>query len=506
MPVATAVFFFLVLMIFYSGHLYSSDTQTKIESARNFLTRGTFAIDMSTGAWGVSGRGGAVYPHFSIGSILAVMPAALAGIVIAPITGAQLATRVTGSMVVLTNVAITAIFGAVLFWLYRRWKLSARRALAFSAAVIFASQLWPYSSTGWSEPLALLLGLAAFACIAFIQSDTTPRSSWVRWIFWGACAGAASLIRIEYTLFFLIFACVWSLREKRRVSNVFAGCAIIGLISLAHPLFNYLRFGASADFGYFASGDTHTAVDAVRNAIHYAGDIIISRETLKHAYWFFLSFGKNHWFWVSPLLALSLTIPWQWPKLPSNVRTLFLTAAMFTPLYIFLINTAEWCCTTWCWGYRYFLVTFPFLLLPLAFTVWERRWTRIVFVCLAGVGVGISFFAAVVNFHVALERLAAQYGYEQTMWGRTASFAGAPFWEHVRMFPEQLRNTFALLTGSVISGDWEVLRITCLDIWPVGAVAQGAPAWLSFGAWGALVAITAAFYWIVLHPRMVDSH
>ncbi len=109
------VWFFLGLSIFYSGHLYSNDTVSKLESASNFVEHGSFYIDGSKGAWGITGRDEKIYPHFSIGSIVMMVPPVLLYKILFVVTKEHLSPLALSALTTGMNLLYTAVIGALFF-------------------------------------------------------------------------------------------------------------------------------------------------------------------------------------------------------------------------------------------------------------------------------------------------------------------------------------------------------------------------------------------------------
>jgi hypothetical protein len=69
------------------------------------------------------------------------------------------------------------------------------------------------------------------------------------------------------------------------------------------------------------------------------------------------------------------------------------------------------------------------------------------------------------------------------MWGNSNHILGAMIWSHIDLFPEQLINTVKLIFTGNNPWSWEVVRVRCLDIWPVGMCGAGINSIVSFGLW-----------------------
>ncbi len=501
------IWFFLSLSIFYSGHLYSNDTVTKLESAGNFIEHGSFHIDGSKGAWGHTGRDEKIYPHFSIGSIIMMMPPVLLHKTLFIVSKRQLSPLVLGALTTGMNLLYSVLIGVLIFVLLMHCGQKKKNAFVFTNIIIFCTEIFPYSSSGWSEPAAFLWGLSGFVVLMTDRIIPGKPYTHTRWVIWSLCVGIASLIRIEYSLFFFIFIGVSALYDKkvsrRQITSFFVLCMMLSL----HVLFNYYRYESYANFGYADGGSgTSGIITALMSKLMNMATILFSVHTLKDIYWLFLSFGKYHWFWVSPLLFLCLWIPFYRKRIPRQIWILFISAVVFLPVYIFLIDTFYWCCMSWCWAYRYFYVTFPYLLLPLVFLPLNEKPLNRLYPGLCITGLIIGLFVSVVNFHVVLEKLVLRYGFYETMWSNTTAFFwNAPFWTHVSLFPKQFINTMGLIVKGSNLPSWDVLRVEYLDIWPVGLCGAGVNSFVAFGLWLLLILVTVVFGLKIGKPRYIRA-
>ncbi|MBD3343681.1 MAG: hypothetical protein GF401_01310 [Chitinivibrionales bacterium] len=491
--VVVFIWFFLSLMIFYSGHLYSDDTLAKVESARSLIRKGTFAIDKESGAWGLPGRGGKIYPQYSLGAVLNCLVPAATYEIFNLLSGGRLPRFVLSALITLQNVFFTAGIGVIVFMILVRFGTEIRQAFLYANIMVFCTQILPYSSTGWSEPAALFWSMAGFYALVYkngIKQKIVPSA---RWSIWALCAGMASLIRIEYILFFAIFLIVDLLKNRTGWKAHLQAFFILGGIFCFHFAFNYIRFESAFNFGYLAPSAAKAAESSIISKGVSTGNeitsLFINSRRLNDYYHFFISFGKNHWFWVAPLLALSPLVFFFRKEVPERILGAFYAAFLYLP-FIKL--------NTWCWGHRYFYVIFPFLLLPLFFIVGSRtKVFRFSFYILALCGGIIAFFASAVNYHVVLEILVEKYGVTPALWHKTATFTGAPFWYHVKIFFVQAPNTISLLLDPPSHISWGYCRQHCLDIWPVGLMAVGIPPLLSFSLYLSMMG-SAAFAGIKL--------
>lgn len=478
----------VTLSVFFSGHLYSNDSLTKIHSMRNFLGTGSFRVS-SVRTWGHTGRDGIYYPQFSLGSILNTAPSVATFRFAEVVTGTKLPQELLGALVVYQNVLYTALIGVCMFLLMLVSGLPSFSAFLWSSAIVFGSQILPYSSTAWSEPGAFFFGATAFLLWTFFQRNGKSR---IAWFAWSVAALAASLIRIEYVAFFLLFALVVTIRKKRMPAGIhYSGPAGIVLL-IGHLGFNLYRFGSFSNTGYIDMSAGHS------NRLSQIISSALSIETIGYAWSFLVSFGKVHWFWVSPLLVLVPLIFIHRKTVPDGIRSLFYASLLFMPLHILLIGTAKEACTSWCWGFRYFYTTFPFLLIPIGFIYpCFGRWRKALPI-LVGLSITMSIVPSLTNFHLVLEHDIARHGFDSVMWERIHVPWHAPFFDHFHLLLQQIGPTIDLALGRTLEPSWELLRTQCLDIWPVGFAAMGFDPRLGFLLWALNVVAAVGVGIIVL--------
>jgi hypothetical protein len=487
------------LLVVYSGHLYSNDTYTKIASARNLLSRGTFAIDPSTAAWGFGGPQGRTWPHFTIGSILTMVPAVVVYNAVATITGRAPPFFAMSALVTMMNLLYSALIGVCVFFILQRWGISATRAWIYALGLLFTTEILQYSSTGWSEPAALFWTCAG---LALFTHNTHPerytRHPIRAWVLWALPCAVAATIRMEYLLFFLCFIGIHFLVEKdgsaRHRLRAHASAALICVSTLGiHMVFNMYRFGSFFDFGYFGGSpvpaETVPAAVAGSSALSALGDIAARFFSPSYAATFFrtyISFGRTHWFWAAPLIAGMPLVCIHMKTQPLHMRILLACTA------IYCMVLPAFGTNTWCWANRYLYAVLPYpVIAVLLLGTYKRRYAPLLFGLSATGGI-VALASTLVNAHYVQEILVHSYGKTAAMGVRTAHFFNAPFWHHCRLVPEQAMNTCLLAVGRYDPVSWETLRTTCLDIWPVGLTAAGVPGPVSFLLW-ALVCGTAVY-------------
>jgi hypothetical protein len=160
-----------VYILTMSGHTYSPDEETMLETSRSLVTKGTWAMSPSHALVQARGIDGRMYSQYGPGQSLAAVPWVGAGILISNLfpkdqQGFPLR-LVLGSYNALIMAGLAALFAAMGIALGY-----SRRAGIFSAGVLaFATFLWPHSRTFFSEPL---VALALFASFYLLYIGTAP--------------------------------------------------------------------------------------------------------------------------------------------------------------------------------------------------------------------------------------------------------------------------------------------------------------------------------------------
>lgn len=495
------IWLFLTLMIFYSGHLYSNDSLSKSESALNVISKGSFEVSGYHGAWGSPGRSGKNFPNFAIGSILAMVPATLCYKALSAITGTELPKHILSAFLTGGNILITALSGCLIFIFLVHFNLSKGKAFLFANITIFSTEMLQYSSTGWSEPAAFFWGLLGFVILSVKKESSADTKPLHIWVLWAACSFMASLIRLEYFVFFLFFLVVHFVNNREKWKEYLLPLCILSVVIVIHMGYNFYRFESIFNFGYIGQNiDKNTSV--ISSGASSVSDILQMFNPSKYIapfYRNYVSFGRVHWFWVSPLLALCpLLLIYR--QMPSLLKQIFISACFYLVI-ITAVGT-----NSWCWGNRYLYIAFPFLMLPVFFFPFDKKNIHIIFKVLSITGLIISLLSTLINAHVVQEVLVKKYGYTDAMWNNTTHFFSAPFWTHVKLFPEQLINTITLIGKGSNMPPWEVLRTEYLDIWPVGMCGAGINSFLSFGLWILLLVTTILFFMKRIKPRLLKEN
>lgn len=490
----------LLLSLFFSGHLYSTDDASKLGSAINLIRDGTFEIYEFDGAWGIDGVSGKSYPIFPIGSILIMIPPVsiykLAGYAV----GQPLPHYFLSVLVTFMNLTITAVSGWLIFLLCTYCGKSVKESIIFSTVVLFSTALLPYSQTGWSEPSALLFALLGFILMAVGMNKRIVSNK--VWFFWSVCCSVAWLIRIELIAFFLFFVLVNILQKKISIKEVAVVMAVFSVAAFMHGWFNHYRFGSVFNFGYFGTTVSDSNFVNVTAANSFTIEFVSRYAPVKYASNFvriYLSFGRLHWFWLSPLIGMIPVIIYFKKEIPPFIKNIF-SAALIYMLILPGLGT-----NSWCWANRYMYTIFTFLIIPLLFIWKKNRGLKNAFSILAIAGTCISVMGSIVNYHVVLEDIVEKYGFRYTMRYYTETFFTAPFWHHLYSFPSQFTNTVALAFKGNKLPPWSELRSTCLDIWPVGLCGAGVNSFISFGLYFLLLAGTILYIKQVIQPLLAEK-
>jgi hypothetical protein len=469
------VWFVLSLGIFFSGHLYSNDAVSKIESATNLILHGSFEVSGYDGAWGIPAADGKSYPQFSLGSILMMVPPVCMYESASVLAGRPLPEFVRSALVSGLNLVYTALSGTLFFIMMASLGKKRREAFIYANILIFCSEMVQYSTTGWSEPAALCWGLLGCTFYTAGKKNVARGNSWVCW---AVCAFFASLIRIEFIVFFLSLWGIdlWYSRKEWR-SRILPVCIVCSVV-LAHAWFNRYRFGSMVNFGYFGRGAENepSMVSAVA-----AGFVEMARRFFSGVYcetffMTFLSFGRVHWFWVCPLIVAVPAGLWirKYPAIAGRIAG----AAGIMQFVVVAMGP-----NSWCWANRYLYTSIPFLLLPVFFIPTERKRIYLLFVMLCAVGLVVSLAGTVVNYHFIQELAVERYGYSDAMWGSAVHVLAAPVWAHLQKFPGCLMRTAALAGAGNAVPAWETLRTAYLALWPVSLSGAGVHPTLAFCFW-----------------------
>jgi hypothetical protein len=393
--VGTTVVFLACLLLYgltaYGG-IRSPDNEIVFRAAASFAERLRLDVGQQLADWDGFGvaraRDGRDYPIFGPGESIALAPFVLAGraalasgwSTAAPpppsfyvadglfiaLYGAPMrnpAPHTLRLICSLYNVLVGALCAVVFLRLARRLCGSEGGALVATAFFAFASLLWPYAGTFFSEPLALLFVLLSTDGLVRLGSGDGRGfgSPAVVAGIAGVCLGVAVSTHLTAALYIPFLAALPTLsagRRERPAALRKTGIYLAGLgVTLALlGMYNYGRFGDPFQTG--------RSVDPEAAAAFGYGSFVAPWPGL---YGLILGPGKGLLLF-SPAVLLGLLC---WPAFHRKHRALSLVlAAAGLARLLFVAMRSDWH-GGFCLGPRYLLLLVPFLLLPIAVTTGE---------------------------------------------------------------------------------------------------------------------------------------
>lgn len=452
-------------LLLFSGRFHSIDEVSSVALTESMVTLGRPTTDqipwsqswqLAQGTYGVDGH---LYSKKGIGLSLLAAPLlalarALPGVAIVP-------------TVMLTNVWVTALTGALLFALGRRLGF-ARGAALFAALAWGMATIAPvYSKTLFNSPAVALAFVAALCWLV----PTEGRGPGVaRCLFAGALLGWTLLTRAENALVvplcgaYLLWATPGALRERLARAVAF-GIPLVATVLLLF-WFNWLRFGNVLDFGYDLSTEA-------------SGDLLVGLAGI-------LASPGRSIFLLTPLLLPAL---WGLRWLPRGLAALILgTSAVYL---LFFARAVDWW-GGWNWGIRYLLPLLPLWCLGLA-PLWQRTRWRPPLAALALLSALLQLPGLLVDFNIplaaALERGTRA---EDQLW----TLAGSQWVAHLRALPDWRGwDVVWVATGAgwlAVAG----LALMTVSVWGLRRALQGGagPRGLAL-ALGGLLLLTTATIW-----------
>lgn len=469
------VWFLLLLLIPFSGHRYSDDSTAKYETAKIFIATGSFNIELSEKGWGYRSPNGGIYTYFSIGTIIVMMTPALIVTLLESVLSITVPEQIVSVIITFQNLLITSFIGLFLFLIFSENKFSRKASLICSMIIVVGSEILQYSSTGWSEPSSLLLSLMA---LYFLKDRN--------WKLWAIFSSLAILIRFELAMFFCFFAILNIIKKNMSIKDVLSVLMIFSFIFSLQMIFNYVRYDTVLHFGYFNIGNTVTNSNVVNSSIW--------SRYLKSFYFSYLSFGRLHFIWVTPLILLSPLLLVYKEKIPEKILISLISAS----LSMLIIPFAGY--NSWCWGNRYLYPFFIYLIIPLFLNkkVLRLPITKVIII----LSIIISISSTLINSHVIQEKLSKKLGAAESIVLTASDFHYATFWYHIQEIPNATFNTFQLMFNSVGNLSWEYLRENCLDIWPVGMTSFFDNPIYPFILWIALILGVVTYSILIIVPLL----
>lgn len=388
-----AALFLMTLSVFLlttSGHLDVIDEYMIFFQAESLALRGSLAVPQAKqhDTWyGREGMDGQPYTGYGPAHAWMVVPFYSLGRAAGETLGVPEQSRdlILYLGAILSNSFLAAFLACLFHYVLCRLDVPLRVSFAASLVLAFATPIWPYTGTLFSEIWTALLLLAALAF--FEQAIRQEQGGYPGVVCCGICLGLALMSRPNHVVAIGVFAIgllLAPLSRTRRLRQVVLLGGVTTLFLGATLVLNYLHFHDVFQFGY---------ADQVEG-----GKILTAFSTPLHlGLWgLFLSPGKSI-FLFAPMVLLALAgLPLLWHQR----RPLAAVCGGCLIAYaLFLARHTQWE-GGYSWGPRYLLPVLPLLLVgmaPLLRNV-HRRWPRKALAVLCILGVLINLPAVFTSF------------------------------------------------------------------------------------------------------------
>lgn len=345
LPCTIFLFFFIIYLLFNSGHLGAFDAAMEYEVAKNFIRYKSFELlDPQFGevdsARGIDGQ---LYSPHGLGASLAMIPFYLCGEWTAGFFPQLPETQIHHFFISLMNPMITALTCLMMFLFMKQLRVSEKNAFFISCIFGLFTQAFPYSKVSFDVVLtAFLYVTAAYIVIRYGQST---RSGWT--FFVGCFLGFALLTRVATLIILPLFALYiyGKLREKQlplfKIS-IKMSLFIIPIVAIMIVIcwYNTIRFGIFFEDGHATDSAVKLTTPVV---VGFVGQLF--------------SPGKGL-FLYSPILLFSIF----------GVKTLYrdhkwealLIVGIIIINVLFHSKLVNWS-GDWCWGPRFCVPIIPFI-------------------------------------------------------------------------------------------------------------------------------------------------
>ena len=330
--------------------------------ARNLAMHGDVSLDPNPSIPMVEGRDGKFYSKFGLGQSLVETPFIWGMTRVLPDNlPSSYAYSLQYFAATLSVVLLSALCIPLIFWIAVEWEFSIASAVGMALLFGLGSMIWPYSGTGFSEPLqtfCLLLALLS-------ARRAAHRARFMPWVLLSA-AGAGFLGITKPVMFVtgpLILWYLWiSIKNSNRLMDeknqdlraknntrlyqaVTAWTCIFGFFMAVAMGYNWLRFDSIFQFGYTGAMD----------AGHGFGTPMASG-----LYGLLFSPGKSI-FLYTPLVIVGLAGARAFHRTHPR-ENLF---CWFTACAVLLLYGRWWAWHgDWCWGPRFLMPVIPLAMLP----------------------------------------------------------------------------------------------------------------------------------------------
>lgn len=383
------LFFFLFLFLFFSlfvrGLPPNGDPVNYFLVAQSMVENGTVGLSANKYVPLEQGADGKFYSKFGIGQSLIEAPFyALARAVAPKEDGSGYRYSFLYFITVLSVPAASAL--ACVFFLSLLCVAGFDKITSMTTTLLFAfaTMIWPYAKLGFSEPLQVC-AIAAGMYFAIMSGEGRAEK------YSALCAvamGVLILTKISmavivpfFFMYLLLARCPGGATIKRR------GVPFMGVFSIFVAValyYNYARFGAPLNFGYFSGKDSVFG---------------FSTPLLSGLYGLFFSPGKSVFIYV-PILFISLGAI---PAFHREHRELSLLS--WSSVVVVVLLYAKWWAWhgDYAWGPRFMTPLIPFAILPVAIFIRDFKSkavsVKIVAAALIVFSVCVQTLAVSVNFY-----------------------------------------------------------------------------------------------------------
>lgn len=451
-----------------------------VQSYPGFLPTRPYAVETASPVY--NGRLGYDYSPYGWGQSLAAMPLYLAGQMLGalwPWLGPQFLARMITQLL---NALLLAGAATALAAFAHALELSLRVSVGLALVFGFATYVWPYVKTFYSEPAVTLLVL--LAALALRRYHLSGRATHVFW--GGLCFGLSLVFRPTALLaapalgvYFLVALRTQGGSHHLKLRDVLnavlaGGVGCLPGVLLA-GLYSWLRFGSVLSVKYTRMGWDNPPLNGL--------------------YGLLFSPGKGL-FMYAPVLFLSLggiILLWR------SHRGIALMVSLLCATYVLFHAPYSFWTGGWNWGPRFLMPIIPFLLLPAGVLIQDARSKRAVllFALLATAGLIIQAPAVLVNHSRDMIGLSEQYDrfYDKTIYELPLSpvvrqwpvaievlgrFAGSQAWAQARRVIATARKGWTQpdvsddVVAAALTTESEFIRNNVPDFWWVYLYLAGA--------------------------------
>jgi hypothetical protein len=366
------LFFFIALYLFTAqGFIQTSDGMSMYLLTTSIVEHGSLSIDAERTEILSQGREGKYFTKYGVGQPLLAVPFYLTGVALAKISGIP-EHFTTLFSVSLFNPIISSLVCFFVLLCAHEMGFDHRISLFLPFAYGLSTSAWHYSQDFMSEPLTTLFLLMAFYFMlrAHFRGEN--------YYFYSGCAiGCALIVRPASVLAvpcYLIYSLLREGKEDRWLQRTCYFLIALVPFFFIVLLYNYFRFESLFNFGYSSHGFSTPLWVGVVGHLFTPGKSI---------------------FLYNPILVIAVIGFYNFIK--ARPHEALLVGLVFLG---HLILYSKWEC--WmggmCWGSRFLMVTFPYLVLSSGFLLLKkgRMWWKIS-VVLVGIGFLVQLPALIVN-------------------------------------------------------------------------------------------------------------